>query len=60
MKIQVKKDDDRLGIKAGETYIAQSYGPDGEKITLLSRVPDGYNPYCNQYRGEVDILHEAK
>ena len=59
MRVRVKKTDTNLGIKEGEIYNARSYTLDRGKITLVSRDPDGYDPECNQYRHEVEILPEG-
>ena len=57
MKVEILKTDKRLGIKKGEVYNAIRYWLDPkEKVTLLSRVLDGYNPHCNQYFEEIKIL----
>jgi len=53
MRIKVLETDTRLGIKAGEIYEGQRYGYDASKISLIARVPDGYDPFCNLY------MHEA-
>lgn len=57
-QVRIKSTDDWQGVKKGEIYEAEVYRCDPCKITLLGRVPDGYNPECNQYKDEVDILHE--
>jgi len=54
MKVMILKTDDHLGVKEGEVYDAQRYHLDPhEKVTLLARDPDGYDPSCNQYFDEV-------
>lgn len=55
----VKEDDERLGVQAGEQYLAIRYLYDPEKVTLLSRIPDGYDPECNQYLSDVRWLRWA-
>lgn len=54
--VQVREDDARLGVRAGEQYVAQVYWLDPGKVTLLSRVPDGFDPECNHYWPEVEWL----
>lgn len=50
MRVKNLETDDRLGISAGEIYQAKRYKYDPqEKVSLLSREPDGYDPECNQY-----------
>jgi len=57
LKVRILKDEDRLGIKKGEVYEAKSYWLDPSlKYTLIGRVPDGYDPSCNVYRSEVEIV----
>lgn len=53
---KVKKDDDRLGVKAGELYLCSPYKWDEEKVMLLSRIPDGHDPMCNHYLHEVELF----
>ena len=59
MHVRIKKTDDFTGVKAGEVYEACRYwlAPDG-KVTLLARVPDGYDPCCNEYLDNVEVLPE--
>ena len=56
MIVQLLEDDSRFKIKKGEIFKAQVYQLDPEKITLLKRLPDGFDPECNQYRESVKIL----
>ena len=56
MKVKVLKTDGRLGIKKGETYLAHRYYLDPSKVTLTSRIDDGYDPMCNQYISEIEII----
>ena len=50
MRVKILKTDKRLGIKKGEIYKVKRYWLDPqEKVTLLSRETDDYNPKCNQY-----------
>lgn len=58
--VEILHDDDRLGVKAGEQYQAVRYRYDDEKLTLVSRVPDGYDPCCNMYFHEVKIIPKHK
>lgn len=57
MQVEILNTDKRLGVKAGEVYEAEPYGPDpASKVRLIGRVPDGYDPECTQYRHEVRFL----
>ena len=61
MRVKILETDDRLGIKAGEIYSAQRYQYDPhEKISLMAREPDGYDPECNQYKYEVAYWMQGK
>lgn len=54
MRVKILKDDPRFGIKAGDVFSAERYRYDPqEKVTLLHRDGDGYDPQCNQYISEV-------
>jgi len=52
--VRIKKDN--TSVKAGEVYVAHAYALDETKVTLVARVPDGWDPGVNQYRYEVDVL----
>lgn len=58
--VRIKSDDDHIGVKAGEEYIAQTYWLDPGKVTLLARVPDGHDPECNEYRSNVEWVRWAE
>ena len=48
-------------IKEGEVYEARRYQLDPqEKVTLIGREPDGYDPECNQYINEVAFWMQGK
>ena len=54
MRIKILTTDERLGVEAGEIYKAERYCLDPfEKVSLLSREPDGHDPLCNQYINSV-------
>jgi|LSQX01.1.fsa_nt_gb hypothetical protein len=57
--VVIKKDQPELGIRRGEQYLAVRYAFDNEKVTLLRRIPDGYDPSCNQYYSDVQWLRWA-
>ncbi len=61
MKVKILETSERLGVKKGEIYNANRYVYDPtEKVTLLSRESDGYDPKCNQYVDEVAFLMDDK
>lgn len=47
-KIKMLKTDELLGFKEGEIYEVKPY-PYDEKMILMRRVPDGYDPECTTY-----------
>jgi len=62
MIVEIKNTDNRLGIRKGQWYIAETYSVDPSKISLLRRIrksnkkPFNKTPMCNQYRKDVIIL----
>lgn len=56
MIVEIKADDYRLGVKAGERYRSIAYWLDPGKVSLLARIPDGYDPSCNQYWRDVEFI----
>ena len=49
MKVKILKSDKRLGIEKGDIFNAEKYKYDNEKVSLLSRESDGFDPECNEY-----------
>lgn len=60
LKVKILKTDERLGIVAGEIYNAERYRHDIDKVTLISRIPDGHDPMCNQYMDSVAHMIRGK
>lgn len=53
--VEILKEDKQLNLKVGDRFNAIRYHLDPhEKVTLLSRVTDGWIPDCNEY------LHNVK
>lgn len=58
--VRILKTDERLGVKEGEEYEAVTYPFDpGAKVSLLRRIPDGYDPQCNQYWNDAEFVRWA-
>lgn len=58
--VRILKTDERLGVREGEEYAAVVYWLDpGAKVTLLRRIPDGYDPSCNQYWHDAEFVRWA-
>ena len=56
MRIKILRTDERLGVKEGEIYSAERYRYDPhEKVSLIAREVDGYDPECNQYFDEIAV-----
>ena len=48
--VELLKDEPRFKIKKGDRFKAICYWLDPQdKVTLLSRIGDGYDPECNEY-----------
>ncbi len=61
MIVEILRTCENTGVKKGEKYNAMAYKYDpNEKVTLLSRIPDGMEPMCNEYRENVTILEPNK
>lgn len=50
MRVKLLNDDKRFELKKGEVFSAERYRYDPNKITLLQREGDGFEPECNQYK----------
>lgn len=57
--VSIREDQPRLGLTAGEQYLAMMYWLDPQKVTLMGRLDDMHDPECNQYRSEVVWLRWA-
>ena len=61
VRVKILETDERLGITAGEVYKATRYRYDPqEKVTLLAREPDGYDPSCNEYVDSVAFWMQGR
>jgi len=59
VKVKIRENNIHFGLKKGEIYEAKPYRLDSEKLTLLKRIPDGYDPECNCYRHEVEVVNDV-
>lgn len=54
-RYELLEDDERFGLSRGDILICESmhwaWAP--EKVAVVRRESDGYDPGCNQYRGSV-------
>ena len=58
-RYRLKGDDERMGLKAGDILVCVPYWLDPEKLTVLYREGDGFDPECNVYRYQVERLARA-
>jgi len=57
MIVRIKKDDPDFEIKAGDVFLAKPYWLDpGDKVTLIKRLSDDFDPGCNAYRSQVEVV----
>lgn len=53
---QLKRDDERFKLKAGDILLGCPYQYDHGKTSIAFRISDGYRPECNEYNGDVRPL----
>jgi len=53
MKVKLLDDDERFGLKKGDIFQAKKYKYDPDKMSLLERESDGFDPECNQYKEDL-------
>ena len=59
--VKMNRDDDRMKLKKGDLLIVKPYWCDpATKYTVIRRVSDDFDPRCNVYRYEVDVVRVAK
>jgi hypothetical protein len=58
--VRIKADDEHIGVRAGEEYVAAPYWLDNGKVTLLRRLSDGHDPECNEYVEKVEYVRWAQ
>lgn len=55
----LRGDDERFGLAAGDVLVCEPYWLDPEKLTVLYRESDGFDPCCNVYRPQVERVRGA-
>lgn len=58
MVYRLKGNDPEFGLTAGDLLLVENY-PYDAKVSVLARIPDGYDPECNQYLGDVEFIRWA-
>lgn len=57
MIVRFKENDPRFKIKKGDVFFAKPYWLDpGDKVTLIKRLSDDFDPCCNAYRCQIEIF----
>lgn len=51
---RLKADDPRFKLRRGDILVCIPYRYDDEKLTVMYRASDGFDPSCNVYRCEVE------
>jgi hypothetical protein len=49
----ITDDSDRFGLYVGDLLLCVPYHLDPDKVTVICRITDGFEPNCNQYRQDV-------
>ncbi len=50
------EDDPRMGLMAGDVLLCIPYDYDRDKLTVVARESDGFDPTCNVYRSQVQPM----
>jgi len=57
MIVRLKEDDERFKMKKGDVLEVRPYQYDPhEKLTVIRRLSDDFDPCCNVYRSDVEVL----
>lgn len=59
MKVRILKDDSKFNLKAGDIFKAERFY-DPEKVVLLERESDGYDPECTIYKENIEYIFDDK
>lgn len=55
--VRMTEDDERFNLKKGDVLEVHTYWLDpGSKFTVVRRLSDDYDPGCNVYRSQVEVL----
>lgn len=61
MLVKLKADDVQFGLAAGDVLEVEPYWLDPtDKLTVIRRISDGYDPNCNVYRSQVSPQKEPQ
>lgn len=57
MIVRMKQDDERMSLRKGDVLEVVPYPLDpAEKFTVLRRLSDDFDPECNVYRHQVEVI----
>lgn len=52
-------DDLRMGLHKGDVLLCVPYWLDPDKLTVIRREADGFDPCCNVYRSQVERAEQS-
>ena len=56
LMVRILKEDKNLGLEVGDIFEAQYYMYDSEKVELIRRGSDGFEPCCTEYKYNLEII----
>ena len=56
MIVRMKENDSRFQLKKGDVLLVQPYCLDETKLSVIKRLSDDFDPECNVYKYEVEVL----
>lgn len=60
MRVQITKGNEKFKVKAGDTFTAERYRYDPDKVSLLRRESDGFEPQCNWYKDSLIFIPKTQ
>jgi hypothetical protein len=54
--MRLKEDDPRFKLQAGDLLLCVNY-PYDDKVSVIRRLVDGYDPNCSQYTSDVEFIN---
>lgn len=52
------EDDPRMGLTVGDVLVCIDCDYDPDKVTVIRRLSDGYDPECTVYLSDVDPMND--
>lgn len=60
MVVRMKEHDKRFKLKKGDVLEAHPYQYDHNKLVVVRRLSDDFDPECTVYRHQVEVLIETR